>query len=391
MSANKTLLRLVQLLSGVFCLLLLPVYSVETTPSLTGSSSNSLSPGFFMFTHPTLPSHYLNFNNSLNQSCCTTNNGLPVQKASMAKSPAQNPALWNEFEQDNPHHVVHTMPVPVVTCNRFEQFPELVSNAAMPANLGPRDPKKLGLPLESYSTSISLREGAQYITHPQTDMTSDFHVETAGGAAQVQLQGVKSYSVCMARGNNVAMISNSNQASILTYNGSDHVYLAGNNTNMLTRTGAGEDLIELYQAHPKDKTVAAITPETEWSAYNIYKSAISGGTGMDTLLLKSTPPGSKWCNIGKYTFLGESFHVVEFALPPTVTEGPRRQRINIGDSVEFVVLNSKKYTLANFLAHGSPMDAIARSVALHEALPEVKTASLKLSSGFFRIPLTWPD
>ena len=133
---------------------------------------------------------------------------------------------------------------------------------------------------------------------------------------------------------------------------------------MLTRTGAGEDLIELYQARPNDG-------QNTWTAYNIYKTALSGGTDTDTLVIKGTPVGTKWCHIGGYRIYGEYFYVVEFALPPTVTQGPRRQRMNIGESVEFVVIKGKKYRLGDFLVHGMPVDTVARSVPIGDPLPRV--------------------
>lgn len=336
----------------------------------------------FLITTPTLPNSLLNFQDLSQQSCCVEKEAhraiLKHQHSSQTGTntalPEKQPDIpWSAFEQDNPHHSVNSTPPHLVTCSKFSELPDLMSNAIMPVSNFRNEKDRQTLPIESYSTSVSLREGAQYLTDPKMDVTSDFHIETAGGSSQIKLSGVNRYSVCMARGNNVAMIANTNQASILTYNGSDHIYLSGHNTNMLVRTGDGEDLIELYQAQPVDKQVSVITQTTQWSAYNIYKSAISGGTSVDTLLIKGTPIGSKWCNIGRYNLYGESFYVVEFALPPTVSDGPRRQRVSIGQSIEFVIIQGKKYALQSFLAHGFPVDETARSVALNAPLAPVPT------------------
>src|SRR5690606_13155973 len=127
-------------------------------------------------------------------------------------------------------------------------------------------------------------------------------------------QDVSHYSVCMARGNNIAMVANTDSGSIFTYNGSDHVYLAGHNTNMLTRTGGGDDVIEIYQARPLAGEVASADSlqgyqNENWQAYNIYKTAISGSDGIDTLRIQGTPWGTKWCYIGGYSIYGEYFYV----------------------------------------------------------------------------------
>jgi hypothetical protein len=167
----------------------------------------------------------------------------------------------------------------------------------------------------------------------------------------------------MARGSNVAMVANTDNGSILTYNGNDRIYLAGNNTNMLTRTGSGEDLIELHLTRSNDSAGT-------YQAFNIYKTALSGGTGEDELVLRNAPPGTKWCHIGGYKLYGEYFYVVEIALPPTVTEGPRRQRVSIGSSIEYVSIKGKKYLLQEFLSHGSPVDTVAQSIPIDAPLPQ---------------------
>ncbi|MCE3236948.1 MAG: hypothetical protein K0Q50_3140 [Vampirovibrio sp.] len=332
----------------------------------------------FIQINPTLPNSKLNFDDDSQESCCAkdyTPSGQPISRVNSTGSTSgpQNLQSGNsanvarsEFEKSNPKYHENGTPSYLISCERFTQMPELAGASAMPsAPLNGREGKNT-LPIESYSTNVSLRPGASYISNPALRLTSSFHIETAGGSGQLQLQDVQNYSVCMAKGNNVAMVANTENGSILTYNGSDHIYLAGNNMNMLTRTGAGEDLIELYQAKPNSESGSA-----SWTAYNIYKTALSGGSDIDTLVIKGTPVGTKWCHIGGYKIFGEYFYVVEFALPPTVTEGPRRQRVNIGESVEFVVIKGKKYRLGDFLVHGVPVDTIARSVPIGDPLPRV--------------------
>lgn len=331
----------------------------------------------FVQINPTLPNSRLNFNDDSQESCCakdplSSGLSLPGAKASgaNASSGRQNVAR-SEFEKSNPRYLENSTPAYIVTCDRFADMPETVSNNTMPVpNFNDFTPTN-SLPIESYSTNVSLRQSANYYTNPAMHVTSDFHIEAAGGSSQVKLRDVNSYSVCMARGNNVAMIANSDSASILSYNGNDHIYLAGNNTNMLTRTGAGEDIIELYQARPQVEGADMSSSTTAWAAYNIYKTALSGGSGTDALVVRGTPWGTKWCHIGGYRIYGEYFYVVEFALPPTVQEGPRRQRISIGESVEYVVIKGKKYRLNDFLVHGQPVDAVARSIPIGDPLPRV--------------------
>lgn len=361
-------LSLIFSLAALWLLAGLPAICQESPDSGFFPSEN------FIQINPTLPNSKLNFNDDSQESCCArdyTSRGTPIQNSGVSSASTSTPQggsgsiARSEFEKSNPRYQENSTPSYLISCERFSQMPELAANS-MPVANGSREVKNT-LPIVSYSTNVSLRQGATFLTDPNMHGTSDFHIEIAGGDGQLQLQDVHSYSVCMAKGNNVAMVANTDNASILTYNGSDHIYLAGNNTNMLTRTGAGEDLIELYQAKPNEENGTA----TQWTAYNIYKTALSGGTGTDTLVIKGTPIGTKWCHIGGYRIFGEYFYVVEFALPPSVTEGPRRQRINIGESVEFIVIKGKKYRLNDFLVHGSPVDTIARSVPIGDPLPRV--------------------
>ncbi len=338
----------------------------------------------FVQINPTLPNSRLNFDDDSQESCCAKDysaSGQPVASPAQSLAPVDGRTASakgvssfarSEFERANPRYQENLTPAYLVACERFAQLPELASNMASPSAFSDRGGKST-LPIVSYSTNVSIRPGAEYFSDPRFTNTSDFHVETIGGNSQLRLQDVRSYSVCMARGNNVAMVANTEDASLITYNGSDHLYLSGNNINMFTRTGAGEDLIELYQASPAQTSGS-------FTAFNIYKTAISGGSDTDTLVLKATPPGTKWCHIGGYRMYGEYFYVVEFALPPTVTEGPRRQRVNIGQSVEYVSIKGKKYLLNDFLVHGDPVDTVARSIPIGDPLPRV--AIRQSASGF---------
>lgn len=366
-------------------ILLMTALWLLTLPVLGQQSSNgdvNFPRESFVQTNPTLPNSRLNFNDDTQESCCAKDYdsaGQPITSSSSASASsgsdgagsARHSMARSEFEKSNPRYLENSTPSYLVTCDRFADMPEQVSNQGTPVvDLNDFTPLNT-LPIESYSTSVSLRPGARYATNPSHHVTSDFHIETAGGSSQVKLRDVNSYSVCMGRGNNVAIVANTDGGSILSYNGNDHIYLAGNNTNMLTRTGAGEDTIELYQARPTSPNDDASLVSATWNSYNIYKMAISGGTGTDTLVVKGTPWGSKWCHIGGYRSFGEYFYVVEFALPPTVTDGPRRQRVSIGESVEYIVFKDKKYHLNDFLVHGQPVDAVARSIPINDPLPRV--------------------
>lgn len=326
-------------------------------------------PDNFIPSTPTLSNEKLNFDDDSQESCCSkdyTPDGKPIAKTEAASgasqsSPSKADIRRTDFERANPRYVENSTPAHLITCDRFADFPE---NAAI-FNQFPMteaQPGRGNLPIRAYSTNVSMRVGAEYFTDPRSSNTSDFHIETAGGGSLVRLQNVNSYSVCMARGSNIAMIANTDNGSILSYNGNDRIYLSGDNTNMLTRTGGGEDTIEVHLTSPKAST-------GEYKAFNIYKTAISGGSGEDELLIRNTPPGTKWCHIGGYKIFGEYFYVVELALPPSVTEGPRRQRISIGKSIEYISIKGKKYHLQDFLNHGSPMDTIARSIPLDAPLP----------------------
>lgn len=354
---------------------LIGLWSVTCLPALCQQAEGTFFPREeFIQINPTLPNSRLNFDDDSQESCCAkdyTPSGQPISRQSgnteMAAPGGDNTGVVklarSEFERANPRYLQNSTPPHLVSCERFSEIPALAANMPPSANFNDRAGKNT-LPIVSYSTNVSIRRGAEYFSDPRMKNTSDFHVETIGGDSQLRLQDVHSYSVCMARGNNVAMIANTEDASILTYSGSDHLYLSGNNINMFTRTGASEDLIELYQTSPSESG-------STYTAFNIYKTAISGGSDTDTLVLKATPPGTKWCHIGGYRIFGEYFYVVEFALPPSVTEGPRRQRVNIGESVEYVVIKGKKYQLSDFLVHGEPMDTIARSVPVGDPLPRV--------------------
>ncbi len=362
-----------------------------TLPALCQEARNNgeayFPPENFVQIHPTLPNSRLNFDNDSQESCCAKDYdaagaAIPASAVSVPSGAVGGAAITSggsyhtvarsEFERSNPHYLEKSTPAELVTCDRFADLPETVVSGGMPvASFNDFTPSN-SLPIESYSTNVSLRQSARYYSNPNMHVTSDFHIETAGGGSQIQLRDINSYSICMGRGNNVAMVVNSDGGSILAYNGNDHIYLAGNNTNMLTRTGAGEDTISLMQAqsnaamrNPTRDELAAMG--VTWTAYNIYKSALSGGAGTDTLVVTGTPVGTKWCHIGGYRLYGEYFYLVEFALPPSVTDGPRRQRISIGESVEFVVFKGKRYRLNEFLVHGAPMDTVASATYSNRA------------------------
>jgi hypothetical protein len=354
---------------GVFWgfLLLLGCLVVSPAPVRAAESDGVFPAESFIRLSPTLPNERLDFNDDSQESCCAkdyTADGKPLRSRSVSRQPVKSgvsggtatlpvPApvtgmVKTAFEQANPRYQTVAVFVPPVRCSRFAELPESASYRQ-----GPVDVAVGSLPIDSYSTNVSRRPGAVYATDIRKRNTSDFHVEVSGGESRVALRDVQGYSVCMGRGRNEAIAENTDHGSILAYNGDDRILLAGNNTNMLAWTGDGEDVIEISQARPSAPGASG------WIAYQIYKTAVSGGNGTDRLVIRDTPFGTKWCAIGVYRLYGETFHVVEFALPPTITEGPRRQRINIGQSVEYVVIKGKTYSLQDFLTHGEPAHTVA--------------------------------
>ena len=360
------------------CLAAMAVICLSALPAI----SQDFPKENFTPVNPTVPNSKLNFDDDSRESCCARDyvkpgtreyeafNRIPQGTASANATQERSKVVaGSDFEKNNPKYFEAATPLQLVECEKYAQYPISVSNG-MPDVAGAKNRRMSTLPIGSYSTSVSNRIGAEYMTDPAMRNTSDFHIEAGGGSGVIRLTDVNSYSVCMARGNNVALVANTDNGSIVTYNGNDHVLLAGNNTNMIARTGGGNDVLEVRQAMP-------LAPNADgsesWMAYNVFKTALSGGEGDDTVVIGDTPKGTKWCHIGGYKIAGEYFFVVEFALPPSVKEGPRRQRINIGKSVEYVVIKGKRFALNEFLTHGTPIDTVARSVPVTAPLAKVKT------------------
>jgi hypothetical protein len=368
------LLLIAYAMAGVLLYLIYTPAPASSEP-LRSATSGRLPIEQFLPIAPTLPNERLNFTDDSQNSCCAHDyaaDGQPLPSsptpATMGDaSPAGNsrPAIvTTEFERVNPSHVLAGPANVPVSCNRLADLPQAVSNGSTNAY-----PNAEALPIAPYSTNVSRRPGAIFKTEPDAHNVSDFHIEVSGGDSRIALQDVNGYSVCMARGQNEMMVGNTDNGSIMAYNGDDRILLAGNNTNMFTRTGAGEDTIELLQAEIAKTSPEKSGPMAEWHAYQIYKTAISGGDGTDRLIIRETPFGTKWCYIGVYRIYGETFHVIEFALPPTVTSGPRRQRVNIGESIEYITIKGRTYTRQDFLSHGSPADTVAKRIPLEADLP----------------------
>ncbi len=324
-------------------------------------------PGFVQ-REPTVPNGQLDFSNDANESCCLRDyqpNATPSSLESTLPSPASAPASSRAAATTT----LQRDPTYLTECSQYEEIPVLANHSQTPPDFQTmmvETPRTIG----SYSTHISSRIHEGFFINNPTKTTTNFHIGGKGGQSIALLEEVSNYSVCMAGGGNVVAVANTDNGSIMTYNGNDHIYLAGNNTNMLTRTGTGDDVIEIRIAQPLGVEHPGETFRGEkWRSYVIYKTALSGGPGQDSVVIQDTPSGTKWCHIGGYYIFGEYFYVVEFALPPSVTEGPRRQRINIGRSVEHVVYRGRKYTLREFLTHGSPADEVAQSVPVDGALP----------------------
>ncbi|MDH4379112.1 MAG: hypothetical protein QE263_04315 [Vampirovibrionales bacterium] len=343
-------------------------------------------PENFSSVSPTVPNEELDFSDDNNNSCCTR---VPGKQRAFYRVPK------NESEV-NTRLVVDAINEPgsqiLVECNKYAGIVELVSNQSAPptditvsqqADIGSRN----GYMLKDGNLRVTNANWrSSLLNRAKEFVTSSFHVSAIGGSSHLDIQDVSNYSVCMARGSNVLDVRNTDNGSLLTYNGADHVHLAGNNTNMLTRTGNGNDVIEVEQADPLALNADA-SPAfrgEKWTANNVYRTAISGWDGIDTLALSNTPLGTKWCHIGDARVFGETFHIVEFALPPSAVKGPRRQRISIGNSMEYVVFNGKRYTLEEFLNNGAAAADIARALGVPE--DNINTLNVADPTAFYGTP-----
>ncbi len=346
---------------------LLLILSIATTPNptlLSAARADGYQQQSFVPIYNTLPDGKLNFDDDSADSCCgqdyASDGRYSPQSAGHTTA-----MIRSSFGMNNPRYLENSTPPYLVSCQHLEDLPASAPES-LPAQSGGLN--LTALPIGSYTTEVTRRPGAVLSNDFTSSNTSDFHLEMAGGQSSVALQAVQNYSICMARGNNVAQINNSQSGSVLSYNGDDHIILSGKNTDMFTRTGAGNDLVELFLTNASP-TVSSNASANNLTGFNIYKTAISGGSGNDILLIQGAPFGTKWCNIGSYQQFGETFFVVEIALPPSVTSGPHRQRISIGKSIETVIIKGKRYNLQSFLEHGVPADAQARSIPINGVLP----------------------
>lgn len=303
---------------------------------------------------PTVPNTDLDFTDDSNLSCCSR---IPGRDRAYYRTPKVSPTETVKYAVSN---IDASGPQILVQCERYNQLPVLVSNQTAPPTDVEVNKQLAVFPRRAFKVDDSniLISNARFrnsISQRKDDVTTGyFHVSSVAGNNRVAFQDVANYSLCVARGSNVVEVRNTDNGSLLAYNGADYLRLAGNNTNMLTRGGGGNDVIEIEQGDPlplNDELGQAFRGE-KWSANNVYRTAISGGDGVDILALVNSPLGTKWCHIGDATNYGELFHIVEFALPPSVVKGPRRQRISIGSSVEYIIFNGQKYSLEGFLNNG---------------------------------------
>lgn len=286
---------------------------------------------------PPLPNHKLNFHDDCNRSCCagsySDKNPLHYVKPD-----------YNKDMSVSPFYLDRRDPADITPCQQFSQLPPLRAEATRPQLNGP--PPRVDIKSNSTRRStasyawVENREGAN----------TQFHVAMGGGMSQVHFQNVTFYSICAGRGDNTLVVTNTDNGGIHTYGGNNHIVLAGNNTNQFTRAGnGGGNVIEIEHAVPVSRPDKPSFRNEQWQSNSVFRTGLSGGNGDDTVILKNLPTGSKWCHIGDYELFGEQFHVVEFALPPSVVEGPRRQRINFGTSLDYVVVFGEKMTLIEFM------------------------------------------
>ncbi len=318
-----------------------PVYA---TPAIATELPNN-----FQQLSPTVPNEELNFNDDSNNSCCTR---IPGQQRAYYRIQKNDPSTNTRMAVTN---IDASGPQILVECNKYANLPSVVANQIAPPTNVTVNRQLSVSPRRAFRVDDPnvLISNAKHRSARNTE-TGYFHVSSVSGNNRVAFTGVENYSVCMARGSNVLEVRDTDNGSLLSYEGADYVRMAGNNTNMLTRTGGGNDVIEIEQADPlplSDQTGAAFRGE-KWSANNVYRTAVSGREGVDTLVLANTPLGTKWCHIGDAHVFGETFHIVEFALSPSVVKGPRRQRISIASSMEYVIYNGRKFSLEQFLNNG---------------------------------------
>lgn len=297
----------------------------------------------FVQTDPTVPNEELNFNDDTNKSCCAKNNCYKKANYYNLKNASK------DFQVINPNYLEGLGATYVVECTNASHLPPLT-----PDEIGKMQKPQQPADIDSDGTFRSHRPNAFFQNDPARytngQPAASFHISAFGGNSTINLDHVAHYSICAARGSNHVNVHDTDNGSIITYQGNDTVHLAGNNTNMLTRTGEGDDTIEIELAEPYNDSADAPTFRGErWTGNKIYRTAISGAEGTDTLVFMNVPLGTKWCHIGSYYLFGERFHVVEIALPPSAVRGSRRQRVNIGESVEYVVFQDRKYTLQEFL------------------------------------------
>jgi len=287
---------------------------------------------------PPIPNYKLNFKDDCNRSCCAKDYSDKDPLHYMKKP---------DYDKDmsvSPFYLDRRDQATITPCERMSMLSPLRMDASIPAQ--PQTLPRIDIKSDSSRQSmtpyalIQNRQGAN----------DKFHVATGGGRITAQLANVSYYSICAGRGENTVIVKNTDNGGIHTYGGNNHIILAGNNTNQFTRAGHnGGNVIEIEHAVPISRPDKASFRNEQWSSNSVFRTGLSGGNGDDTVVLKNLPTGSKWCHIGDYELFGEQFHVVEFALPPSVVEGPRRQRINFGTSIDYVVVFGQKMTLIEFL------------------------------------------
>lgn len=286
---------------------------------------------------PPLPNSQLNFKDDCNRSCCARDYSDKDPSHYM-----QKPNYMKDMKV-SPFYLDRRDPADVTPCERLARLTPLRLDAsAVQPTQTPRFDLK--------SKSSRATDTAFALFENQEAANDNFHVAAGGGMSRFQFNNVSYYSICAGRGDNVITTRNSDNGGIHTHGGNNHITLAGSTTNQFVRAGdGGGNVIEVEHAIPISRPDQATFRDEQWKGNSFFRTGLSGGNGDDTVVLKNLPAGSKWCHIGDYSLFGEQFHVVEFALPPSVVEGPRRQRINFGTSIDYVVVFGEKMTLIQFM------------------------------------------
>ncbi|MEM0951110.1 MAG: hypothetical protein AAGI66_03090 [Cyanobacteria bacterium P01_H01_bin.74] len=270
---------------------------------------------------------------------------FPVKSAQKA----EGPVVFSAFEQSNPDYGVGLTGKSPTQCSALSNLPANEADKTLkPSSLQSLLQSLNGLPIDSYSSNVSSRSGAVFLTSPRFKETSDFHIQSKGGNAKLKLNGISRYSVCLARGNNLVAIGNASYGSVFSYAGNDFVSLTDQITNTVINTGDEDDTISIELAKKVETGQKNPLSSRSTKANTLYRVVLSGGPGDDLLVLHHAPPGSQWQVTGQFSSNGEQFYQIEIRHAGAL----KSQRMDIGTSIEKIEFYGKTYMAKDFLTQG---------------------------------------